>query len=1298
LGILFDDVSRSEGLFSSGQMGARIAAFDWSQTPAGALRQWSQSLKTSVRIMLNSRYPMFIWWGAELINIYNDAYIPMLGKRHPEALGQRAPKIWADIWNVVGPQSELVMKQGQATWNDEVLLVMERNDFTEETYFTFSYSPIIEEAGNIVGLLGVCTEDTAKVLGRRRLKTLRDLGERTLAEVKTAEDAVFAAAETLAENPTDVPFALIYLLNDSGTTARLAQTVRMEKDKPVAPLKIDVDSKDDVWQFKQVLETGTSRIIENLADMFGVLTAGAWLDDATERAIVVPLAKTGVQDYPAGFLVAGISPRLSFDDDYRGFLELVAGHVATSIAKARGLEQERKRAELLAELDRAKTTFFSNVSHEFRTPLTLMLGPLKDAIDRCTDSKVAMEYEQLSVIHRNGLRLLKLVNTLLDFSRIEARRMEPVYEPIDLAAFTADLASVFRAAVEKAGLRLIVNCPQLAEPIYVDRDMWEKIVLNLLSNAFKFTLEGEIEVTLKDTGDRVELSVRDSGPGIPESEVGQVFDRFYRVKGTQGRTHEGTGIGLALVQELAKLHGGSIKVDSVFGQGSTFVVSLPKGRAHLPEDRIEGVRTLAPTPLGAGPFIEEALRWLPEVTNGVRNEKKPSVYIGDSTQTAAVQRRTHGTDGARIVLADDNADMRDYVQRLLGERYHVEAVPDGLAALKAVREHVPDLVLCDVMMPNLDGFGLLKELRNDPQLNTVPVIMLSARAGEESSLEGLAAGADDYLIKPFSARELSARVRSQLEMAYLRRQAEQSLRESQRRLQQALAAAKEANQLKDEFLATVSHELRTPLQAILSWASLLRSPRMDGVDLSTGLESIYRSAKNQAQTIEDLLDISRIVTGKLQLKPQRVLIDSVVLGAAEAISPALQAKGIGMRMRLSEESSGRVVYGDPDRLQQVFWNLLSNAMKFTSEGGSVEIATHIRDKCVEVTVSDTGKGIVPEFLPFVFDRFRQADASSTRRVGGLGLGLSIVRHLVELHGGDVEARSEGEGKGSTFIISLPVLPSSSIARSERRALGNEISSSSYHPLAGVRVLLVDDEPESLLSLETSFLHASAEVKSAGSAREALEILSIWTPDVCVTDIGMPEEDGYAFVQKVLALNRQSEKQISMLALTAYAREEDRARILSSGFHMFLPKPLEAAEVVSAVATLARSLQGKKILLVEDDLLSAEVLRSYLASKGAEAKIAMRSKQALGILDQWTPDILVSDLGLPEQDGFSLIQAIRSSATLKLASLPAIAMTGYGREEGERALAAGFHLYLVKPIEPGGLEQAILPLLSRSPSP
>ncbi|MBD2775773.1 ATP-binding protein [Iningainema tapete] len=1000
-----NDGQRIDTFPGVGEMRTLMREFDWASTPVGAVETWSQSLKSTVKILLASRYPMILIWGDNLIQFYNDAYSKLIGDKHPAALGTDIRITLSEAWDTLGPMIDEVMATGVANWVEAQMLVLERSGYREESYFSLSHAPAEDDAGQIVGMFCVCSEVTQQVLGERRLRLLRDLASKA-GETRSVETTCKDVADAIASHPLDVPFALIYLREPDGKLT-LRGRIQMLSSDLLSPESVDLSaSETDIWSLKAAA-TGETILVEGV-ERYESLPGGPW-NEPTRAALVMPLASSE-KTAPLGVLVAGVSPNRALDEGYRSFYELLAAQVSVAIRNAQAYEEEKRRAEMLAELDRAKTAFFSNVSHEFRTPLTLMLSPLEDALSN--PQLPTQERERITVAYRNSLRLLKLVNTLLDFSRIEAGRMQAVYEPTDLATLTTDLASVFRSAIEKAGLQLIVDCPTLPEQVYVDRDMWEKIVLNLLSNALKFTQQGYIAVRQRIIGENIVLEVEDTGCGIPESEIDNVFKRFYRIEGTQGRTYEGTGIGLALVQQLALLHGGTVRVQSVYGAGSTFSVSILRGKDHLSADKIGNGSTLTPTNIRADAFLEEALRWLPEGEG-----EKESEGVGENEELLT------NSSKPTILLADDNTDMREYVCKLLQKQYEVVAVADGEAALAAVSEQVPDLVLSDVMMPKLDGFGLLTQLRQNQRTCSVPIILLSARAGEESRVEGLEAGADDYLVKPFSARELLARVKATLEMARLRQEAIRSRLEEERReaeLESERAARQEAERIgriKDEFLATLSHELRTPLNAILGWSNILRKGNVGSAQLNKGLETIERNSRSQAQIIEDLLDMSKIISGKIILNVEKINLSSVIEVAIASFVPAAQAKDIQLQTVLNDSIS---MIGDANRLQQVLWNLLSNAIKFTPSGGKVQVSLKKINSHIELTVSDTGLGIKPEFLPYVFERFRQADSSTTRKFGGLGLGLSIVKHLVELHGGTVQATSPGVGQGSVFTVALPL--------------------------------------------------------------------------------------------------------------------------------------------------------------------------------------------------------------------------------------------------------------------------------------
>jgi PAS domain S-box-containing protein len=1385
-------------LQGGGEMGARMRDMDWSTTALGPVEAWPQSLRSTVSMMLPSKAQIILFWGPEFVVLYNDAYRPVFGAKHPEALGLAGREAWREIW-----ESQLkalltgVVRTGEAFWAKDLLFEIERHGFPEETYFDVSYDPVRVESGDVGGVYCIVTETTERVVGERRMALLKDLAARN-ATARTAVDACALAIETLARKPQDILFALTYLGDE------------LQSSTPDAP--------------------------EQLARSKPELVKDVSIASSSQEA-------------QAARLVVGLNPKRPFDDQYRAFVDLVADQLGTALANAHAYEQERRRAEALAELDRAKTAFFSNVSHEFRTPLTLLVGPLEEGLADAGTPLPPVHRERQEVAHRNALRLLRLVNTLLDFSRIEAGRIDAHFEPTDLATFTAELASVFRSAIEKADLELVIDCVPLPEAVYVDRAMWEKIVLNLLSNAFKFTFEGRITVQLRSLGNRVELRVADTGVGIPQADLPRLFERFHRVKHSRARTHEGTGIGLALVQELVRIHGGGVTVASKEGRGTTFTVTVQMGTAHLPPERATSPQ-LRSTGLGAIPYVEEALRWLP--TTDVSAQDLASV-----AETAGGVINPSKT-AARILVADDNADMRDYLRRMLEQHYRVEVVGDGRTALDRIRHDAPALVLADVMMPTLDGFGLVAAIRADEHSRSLPVILLSARAGEEARIEGLNAGADEYLVKPFSARELLACVASQLALSRMRgetenarrylaaivdsaddailskdlngviqsantsaerlfgytadelvgrpvrmlippeRQSEeddilkrlrkgervehfetvrmtkdgrrldvaltispvrddagliigaskivrditalkQSEAERMRLLQETAAvtetlnnvgaivasdldranvvqavtdaatelttaefgaffynvenehgesytlytisgapmeafskfpmprntevfeptfkgtavvrspdittdpryghnaphhgmpkghlpvrsylavpvkgrsgdvigglffghsrtdrfteqherlavgvaswasvalenarmymSVQEASRIKDDFLASLSHELRTPLNAILGYARMLRSGIVAPDKRDRAIETIERNATSLTQIVEDVLDISRIVSGKIRLNVQPVDFPEIVQSAADAIMPAADAKGVRIETILDPRAAP--VSGDPDRLQQVLWNLLSNAVKFTNRGGKVQVRLERVNSHVEAAVSDTGIGIAPEFLPHVFERFRQADAGITRERGGLGLGLSIARQLTEMHGGTIDVSSGGLNQGATFRLRIPLMivhpvrddvsrvhPRSN-AGTQRRVVAD---------LGGVSVLAVDDEPDALALVSEVLQAAGARVSTAASVAEALKILDGDAPDVVVADLGMPQVDGFQFIDRLRRHPSSRVRNVPAAALTAYARSEDRMKALRAGFQIHLAKPIDPAELVTTIAALAK---------------------------------------------------------------------------------------------------------------------------------
>jgi PAS domain S-box-containing protein len=1600
-------------IVGGGETGALMRTIDWSQTPLGPVHDWPQSFRTALSIAMSSRFPITLYWGSEFLMLYNDDLLPMVGaNKHPWALGRPAFEVLPEIRSIIEPLLRKVVDTGEAIWSEDLMLPMQRGDAPEEGYFTFTYSPVRDESGGVGGVFCAVLETTDKIIEGRRLRLLNALTDATQARTP-AEACAFAAAK-IAEATSDVPFALLYLADEAAGVVRLAGIANIDADDALAPSTIPFGDAS-VWPF----DLGEAENKERLVP----------LEEApgnARGAVILPIERPG-GGRALGFIVAGLSNLLRSSESYGRFHHLLAASVAQIVSNAAAHEAERKRAEALAEIDHAKTAFFSNVSHEFRTPLTLLLGPAEDALHDPTTS--AATRDRLEIIHRNALRLQKLVTALLDFSRIEAGRMQASYALTNVATLTADVASAFRSAIENAGLRFRVDTPAIELPVYLDRGMWETILLNLLSNAFKFTLRGEITVRLRQIENGVELVVSDTGSGIPERELPHIFQRFHRVKGTEGRTHEGTGIGLALIQELVKLHGGTISVRSKEREGTTFTVFIPAGSAHLPADRIGTSAAAVSSAAVSDVYVDETVQWLRKE----RVEEAP----------AARENVDGGRSRPRIVLADDNSDMREYVRGLLASRYDVVACPDGRAALEEIRRNPPDLVLSDVMMPELDGFGLLAALRADAALSTLPVILLSARAGEESTIEGMEAGADDYLIKPFSARELMARVGAQIGISMMRREAQRAVADSERRLraiveqttagiaqadregrfvfvndrfceiagrsredllslgmheilyaedlpqnlampfvveqryvrndgslvwvssnvsrmvgeddepagmltvsiditdrkrvEQALASTaaeldaalaissvgtwrwdfernlapltpsyrrmlgldasmqeigpeqflrivhpddrarigesleqirsegsdldlecrilfpagradgevrwmlfrggpildergavtgilgaslditqrkeierrlqasearfrefidtapamlwltepdgscsllskgwyeftgqspaealgrgwmnamhpddreestrvflaanaaheafahdyrirradgayrwalgvarprfaedgsflgfigsviditdrklaedqllenerrfrfmldampqkvftarpngdvdyfnpqwtdftgltldeiassgwtrfihpddaeanvrgwvraletgeafflehrfrradgedrwhlsralpvrdrdgeilmwigastdihafkeaeqvlRDADRMKDEFLATLSHELRTPLTSIIGWSHLLLRANLPKAERIVGLESIRNSAKTQSQLIEDVLDISRIVTGKMRLEREPADLAAIIDEAVAAVRPAAEAKRMPLTVSL-DRSLGRH-FLDPMRIQQIVWNLLTNAIKFSPNGAPIDVSLRSESSSAVVVITDEGPGISADFLPMIFERFRQADGSARRGHTGLGLGLALVKELTELHGGTIQVESE-VGRGTRFTVSLPLPAVRQLDQGEKEAR----QTSRERPLTGIRVLYIDDVEDARLMVSTMLREYGAEVESASSASDALLTLQRIRPHVVVTDIAMPDRDGFDLLQAIQSDATWGE--LPVIALTAQSGIDDERRAKAAGFRSYLRKPVDVDHFVSVLA-------------------------------------------------------------------------------------------------------------------------------------
>jgi signal transduction histidine kinase len=842
------------------------------------------------------------------------------------------------------------------------------------------------------------------------------------------------------------------------------------------------------------------------------------------------------------------------------------------------LSQLRLAHAKLSELDAAKTEFFSNISHEFRTPLTLMLGPLEDELAALAPGADAgPRRERLETAHRNCLRLLKLVNSLLDFSRIEAGRVQALYEPTDLAKLTAELASHFHSAAQRAGLQLQIECPPVPEPVYVDREMWAKIVLNLVSNAFKHTFQGSITVRLQSSNaGGVRLTVEDTGVGIPAEEIPKLFERFHRVKGTASRTHEGTGIGLSLVRELVHLHSGSVHVDSTVGKGSRFMVELKDGAAHLPAERVAFGATATTRPRGMAPqgapdgeasdshrsaaaYVQEAAHWSrhPASAQEWYLEDGPPVRSSGPTRAG-----TEGSSRARVLLADDNADMRHYIARILGEHYEVLAVSDGQAALEAALASPPDLVLSDVMMPRLDGFGLVKALRTEEKTQTLPIILLSARAGEESAVESLDAGASDYLVKPFSARELLARVRTHVDLSRLQRAWEAELerrieeRTAELRRAQELALQQERLSALGQMASGIAHDINNAISPISLYVeSLLETDATLSERARECLPVVLRAIDDVASTVARMREFYRAREPQLVLLPADLnsLVNQVLELTRARWSDMPLQRGIVISVAMDLAPALPLVMGVESEVREGLTNLVFNAVDAMPAGGTLTLRTGVVAAGVFVEVGDTGVGMDAATRQRCLEPF-----FTTKGERGTGLGLAMVYGFVQRHSGQIQIDSE-PGQGTRIRIVFPI---SEPSNSADAGAGVTVEASP----ARLRILVIDDDPLVLDALQETLRAEGHVVVSASDSRQGVDAFHAARGkegafEVVVTDLGMPHLDG----RGVAKLVKEASPQTPVILLTGWGQRLGADGEALVHIDRVLGKPPKAKELRAALA-------------------------------------------------------------------------------------------------------------------------------------
>ncbi|MBP2371218.1 SpoIIE family protein phosphatase [Pseudonocardia parietis] len=731
-----------------------LESTDWSVTPLGPRAGWDRELEDTIRFMLESRQPLVAWWGPELVLFYNDEFAARAGRRHPWTFARPLREGWPELdAHLADELPQLLSGERAGIYRAADRLVLSRWGVPEVTWWNYSATPVRGPASRVLGLLTLVTEVTESVVGARRMSVLAGLGE-VARDAPSLDVAVERLNAVLDDSVEDIGCAAV---TTCGPDPRSLITVRV--DGPPANW-LPIDPGPDAGP-----------VVE-------FVTAEPAPDDGDGAGLPVTDLARGVMHTPDGVaciaVVIGAPPLLPIDAAHRSFLRLVVDHIGTVLTTAVIRDRERDHRDDLSTVEQARADYYAGLGDEFRDPLSLVLGSL-ERLRAHTDGAVRGQAE---LAHRNAERILKLVDGLLDVSALQSGKHEGLFAATELGATTAEIVAAFAPVLERAGLALDVSCPPPGRPAWVDRDAWEKVVLNLLSNAVKYTTDGGVTVELTQEGEQVVLQVADTGVGIPDDEIDSLFDRFRRPGRPRGRTAEGSGLGLPLIRQLVRLHGGSIGVASEPGRGSVFTVRIPLGFAHLPGDRLVrspvGTRT---TPRLAGPYVAEALRWLPDPPDEAEAAVgRPCPANRGRSLDGSVVDGLDIVNPDRVLVVDDDREMRGYLRDLLSEHWTVQVVADGAAALDAARTDPPDLVVADAALPASGGIELLRALRSDPRTVGVPVVLLSSRAGEEAALEGFAAGADDYLVRPFSARELLARVTNHLQLGRVRRAAELQFR------------------------------------------------------------------------------------------------------------------------------------------------------------------------------------------------------------------------------------------------------------------------------------------------------------------------------------------------------------------------------------------------------------------------------------------------------------------------------------------------------------------------------------------
>eukprot|EP01117_Protostelium_nocturnum_P014435 TRINITY_DN548_c0_g2_i1.p1 TRINITY_DN548_c0_g2~~TRINITY_DN548_c0_g2_i1.p1 ORF type:complete len:1148 (-),score=386.31 TRINITY_DN548_c0_g2_i1:179-3622(-) len=1112
-----------------------LVSTDWSKTSLGPLDTWPDAFRTNVILCFTSKFPMSLFLGKDLIQVYNESYVGLVPAKHPKIWATPLSEGFSEVWKELSVMINGVVESGEGIFLKDHLFLLESGDILEEGYYNFSYSPIVQDR-HIVGIVDTVAS-SSHVINGRRMELLRNVALKT-GSIKSESEIPPLLSDLFKGNTYDISFHSLYLkkegsfqLSCSSNFDEISFPTLIKKENSSSPFESTFI--DDVLKCVEEMN-----LVQMDLKPYSFPACGHW-NSPVNSCCMTPLLSG--ENNVIGVLVVGINQHLHFDQKYQGFVKVLGNQISSFVTTFKLREENLKRMNELQRLDRNRTNFYTTVPHEFRTPVTLTLGPLECLLNKEKDQFSEDQYKRVEVIYRNALKVMKLVNDILDFHELEDGKMVPKYEPLDITSITIENCSLFTPSCEKENLNLRVKCDDIKEKPFVDKEMWEKIVYNLLSNAMKFTNRGgSIEVNLYEDEDNVYFKVSDTGIGISEKDLPFVGQRFFRAN--EGGV-VGTGIGLSLVSELAKFHGGDLRVESELNKGTTITVHIKKGTAHLIESKKEEsskLRTISSE--------NPTRRWLTSLAKSKLRTSSESLSSFDQ-------------NGSKILCLFHDSNIQEHLSAALNHEYELRFTPDIPETLKRLYTDIPDLVLVDISSHPEDGFSLIESMKKDESLVNVPIIFINTRSGDHK-IESLDRGVDDCLVMPFTELELKARISTHIQNAKNQIQSKNHHKDLRQ-------VAEFATIAKDNFLAMLAHEMRTPLAPALMLVEEMISEKVVPESVLKKIKLIHQTIQSEVLLIDNLLDMVKISKSKLALFISAVDLHNCIKISAEKVKNDL--KDSGMELIWSLDAKNSIVNGDESRLNQILWNVLKNAIKFGRNGKKIKIISRNpkdNPNTIEVEIVDYGVGLKDKQLKTIFDPMEMYEKNPYKTTG-LGVGLHITQHIVEAHGGSVNAFSDGIDKGATVRLTFPVIEENDahFDRSNLQNLSNNEIKKVVVDTKPLSILLVEDNEAIRMVLTRVLNKMNHKVKAVGMASQAVESARTLIFDLFISDIGLPDGNGYDLVRMVRQVALQPHKSI---ALSGFSLPEDIQASIDAGFDIHLTKPIQTTLLRDSIHQLCVS--------------------------------------------------------------------------------------------------------------------------------